>query len=248
MLSFSNQFFGYRQNALVHVLIANCGAGGRGLRRQHCDDCEGSLPPPSQSDCGLVVGSVYSVSWVNYTDFLTRLQFFVIVFTTSYAYYEIPAYFFPTISSISLLCYIWKDSILMQQLGSGLHSMGIGSFAFDWATVSFIGDPIATPDFAIINVVVCFILVMYVVTPITYFNNIYQARKFPFFSSATFDDTGMKYNISRILNEATFSFNVAGYETYSKLHISAFFAFTYGIGFAMLSATIVHVVLVELIF
>ncbi|KAG6384295.1 hypothetical protein SASPL_155901 [Salvia splendens] len=107
------------------------------------------------------------------------------------------AYFFPT---ISVLCYIWKDSILMQQLGSGLHGMGIGS-------------------------------------------NVYQAHKFPFFSSTTFDDTGHKYNISRILNEATFSFDEAGYKAYSKLHVSTFFAFSYGIGFAMLSATIVHVAL-----
>ncbi|XP_047951622.1 oligopeptide transporter 1-like [Salvia hispanica] len=174
---------------------------------------------------------------------MTRLQFFVMVFVISFAYYVIPAYFFPTISSISVLCYIWKDSILMQQLGSGLHGMGIGSFALDWATVNFLGDPIATPGFAIINVMVGFVIVMYVMTPITYFNNVYQAQKFPFFSSSTFDNTGHKYNISRVLNEATFSFDEAGYKAYSKLHVSTFFAFSYGIGFAMLSATIVHVAL-----
>ncbi|XP_047965145.1 oligopeptide transporter 5-like [Salvia hispanica] len=327
MLSFSNQFFGYRQNSLVvssvaaqivtlpigkfmarvlpttsfrvpftewsfslnpgaftikeHVLItifANCGAEGvyavsivtivKALYHRPLNPIAAWLLVQSTQMLGygwagifrrMLVDSPYMWWPGNMTSVslfrtlheedtrkkggLTRLQFFVIVFTTSFAYYVVPAYFFPTISSLSLLCYIGKDSILMQQLGSGLHGMGIGSFTFDWATVSFIGDPIATPGFAIINVVVGFILVMYVVTPITYFNNIYQAKKFPFFSSATFDDTGMKYNISRVLNEATFSFDVAGYEAYSKLHVSAFFAFTYGIGFAMLSATIVHVAL-----
>lgn len=174
---------------------------------------------------------------------LSRLQFFIVVFTASFAYYIVPAYLFPTISSLSVLCYIWKDSILAQQIGSGLHGMGIGSFALDWATVTYVGDPIATPGFAIINIIVGFLFVMYVLTPITYFNNVYDARKFPIFSQYTYDNMGQRYNISRVLNETSFSLDLAGYHSYSKLHVTTFFAFTYGIGFAMLSATIVHVAL-----
>ncbi|KAL1566959.1 oligopeptide transporter [Salvia divinorum] len=174
---------------------------------------------------------------------LSRQQFFVMVFVTSFAYYVVPSYFFPLISSISVLCYIWKDSILVQQLGSGLQGMGIGSFALDWTTANMVGDPISTPGFAIVNVLIGFVLVMYVMTPITYFNNIYDARKFPFFTSHTFDNMGQRYNITRVINQATFSLDMDGYNAYSKLHLSAFFAFTYGIGFATLSATIVHVAL-----
>lgn len=174
---------------------------------------------------------------------VSRLQFFIIVFTSSFAYYIVPAYLFPTISSISVMCYIWKDSVLAHQLGSGLDGMGIGSFGLDWAAVNFLGDPIATPGFAIVNVLVGFVLVMYVLTPLTYFNNIFDARKFPIFTSHTYDDTGHYYNISRVLNEATFSLDMDAYNAYSKLHVSTFFAFTYGIGFAMLSATLTHVAL-----
>ncbi|EYU33718.1 hypothetical protein MIMGU_mgv1a002007mg [Erythranthe guttata] len=174
---------------------------------------------------------------------LSRLQFFLIVFVTSFAYYIIPAYFFPSISAVSVLCLIWKDSIFPQQLGSGLHGMGIGSFAFDWATVSFIGNPISTPAFAIINILIGFVLVMYIMTPLTYFNNVYGARKFPIFSSHTFDYAGQPYNISRVLNEETFNLDLVGYASYSKLYLSVFFAFTYGLGFASLSATITHVAL-----
>ncbi|KAL7103323.1 hypothetical protein ACP275_08G172500 [Erythranthe tilingii] len=174
---------------------------------------------------------------------LSRLQFFLIVFVTSFAYYIIPAYFFPSISAVSVLCLIWKDSIFPQQLGSGLHGMGIGSFAFDWATVSFIGNPISTPAFAIINILIGFVLVMYVMTPLTYFNNVYGARKFPIFSSHTFDYAGQPYNISRVLNAETFNLDLVGYGSYSKLYLSVFFAFTYGLGFASLSATITHVAL-----
>ncbi|CAL5392461.1 unnamed protein product [Camellia sinensis] len=86
---------------------------------------------------------------------LTRLQFFLMVFISSFSYYLIPSYFFPSISSLSFVCWIWKDSITAQQLGSGLHGMGLGSFGFDWSTIAgFLGNPLAYPAFAIVNVMV----------------------------------------------------------------------------------------------
>ncbi|KAG8365166.1 hypothetical protein BUALT_Bualt18G0076000 [Buddleja alternifolia] len=175
---------------------------------------------------------------------LSRMQFFLAVFVASFAYYIVPAYFFPSISAVSVLCLIWKNKILPQQLGSGLHGLGIGSFSLDWsAVVSFISNPISTPGFAIINSLIGFFLVMYVMTPLNYYLNVYDARKFPIFSSHTYDNTGHTYNISRVLNTETFNLDIPGYEGYSKLYVTAFFAFTYGLGFAGLAATVTHVVL-----
>ncbi|CAA0814028.1 Oligopeptide transporter 1 [Striga hermonthica] len=174
---------------------------------------------------------------------LTRLQFFLVAFISSFAYYIVPGYLAPSLSSISILCLIYKDKIFPQQIGSGMHGMGIGSFGLDWATANFIGDPISTPGFAIINKLVGFFFVMYLMTPLVYFNNLYHAKRFPIFSSKTFDVSGHSYNISRVLNDATFDLNLAGYHSYSKLYLSVFFAFTYGLGFASLSATITYVVL-----
>ncbi|KAL3508347.1 hypothetical protein ACH5RR_027748 [Cinchona calisaya] len=175
---------------------------------------------------------------------LTRLQFFVLVFTTSFAYYIVPGYFFPSISCISVACLIWNKSVFAQQLGSGLRGMGIGSFALDWNTVvSFTGNPISAPLFAIINSLVGFFLMMYVIVPIAYWSNIYDAKTFPFYSSKTFDSTGQLYNLSRVLNEENFDLDVAGYNSYSKLHLSVLFAMAYGISFATLASAISHVAL-----
>lgn len=172
------------------------------------------------------------------------MQFFLLVFTISFAYYIVPGYFFPTLSCISVACLIWKKSVLAQQLGSGLHGMGIGSFALDWNTVvSFLGNPISTPLFAILNTLAGFFLIVYVVIPAAYWSNTYDAKKFPFYSTRTFDVNGHKYNISRVLNEKTFDFDVAGYNSYGKLYLSIFFVMSYGISFATLSATISHVAL-----
>ena len=162
----------------------------------------------------------------------------------SFAYYIIPGYFFQTISTISVVCLIWKNSVTAQQIGSGMKGLGIGAFALDWNTVvSFTGSPLAVPGFAIINVLIGFVLFLYVIIPISYWNNFYEAKKFPVISSHTFDSTGATYNVSRILNEATFEIDMDAYNNYSKLYLSIIFAFDYGLSFATLTATISHVCL-----
>jgi hypothetical protein len=162
----------------------------------------------------------------------------------SFAYSIIPSYFFQAISTISVVCLIWKNSVTAQQIGSGMKGLGIGSFALDWNTVAgFLGSPLAYPDFAIINILVGFVFYIYFVIPIAYWNNFYDAKKFPLISSHTFDSTGATYNVSRILNDATFDIDMDAYNNYSKLYLSITFAFGYGLSFATLTSTVSHVFL-----
>ncbi|XP_045793366.1 oligopeptide transporter 5-like [Trifolium pratense] len=174
----------------------------------------------------------------------SRLQFFFLVFVASFAYYIVPGYLFQAISTASFVCLIWKDSITAQQIGSGMKGLGIGSFGLDWNTVAgFLGSPLAVPGFAIANLMAGFVLYMYVLIPIAYWNNLYNAKKFPLISSHTFDSTGATYNVTRILNTKTFDINMESYNNYSKIYMSVTFAFEYGMCFAALTATISHVVL-----
>ncbi|XP_024157372.1 oligopeptide transporter 1 [Rosa chinensis] len=174
----------------------------------------------------------------------TRLQFFFLVFICSFAYYIVPAYLFPSISTISIVCLIWKNSITAQQIGSGVHGLGIGSFGLDWCTVAgFLGSPLATPGFANINFLLGFVLIVYIAAPIAYWNNAYGFQRFPLISSHTFDAMGNTYNISRILNQKSFDINMSEYNSYSKVHLSTFFAIDNGLSFASLTATISHVAL-----
>lgn len=175
---------------------------------------------------------------------LTRLQFFIAVSVSSFCYYIIPNYLFPSITALSFVCWIWKDSATAQQLGAGVHGLGLGSIALDWATIAaFVGSPLATPAFAIINLFVGFIVIVYVVMPIAYWNNLYNARRFPIVSSHVFDAAGAPYNISAILTEKTFEFNVEGYDNYSKVNLSIFFVLIYGLSFAVLTSIVSHVAL-----
>ncbi|CAI0378710.1 unnamed protein product [Linum tenue] len=176
----------------------------------------------------------------------TRLQFFTLACVSSFAYYIVPGYLFPSISALSFVCWIWKDSITAQQLGSGLNGLGIGSFGLDWSTVAgFVGSPLATPLFAILNTMAGFFIFVYVILPTAYYNNAYEARRFPMLSQQTFDSSGQPYNITRILNEKEFDINLGEYNRYSKLYLSFTFAFNYGISFAALMATFTHVALFD---
>ncbi|GFY91659.1 oligopeptide transporter 5 [Actinidia rufa] len=175
---------------------------------------------------------------------LTRLQFFIVVLISSFSYYIVPNYLFPSITAISFVCWIWKDSVTAQQIGSALKGLDIGSFALDWSTVAgFLGSPLATSGFSIINVLVGYILIVYIVIPITYWTNWFEAKQFPIFSAHLFNADGGRYNVSMVLNETTFEFNHQGYDSYSKINLSIFFVFAYGLSFATLAATLSHVAL-----
>lgn len=134
----------------------------------------------------------------------------------------------------------------MQQIGSGVNGLGLFSFGLDWSAIAgYLGSPLATPFFVIANVMIGFFIFVYIVVPIAYWNNLYEAKRFPIYSSKTFDFDGHRYNISRVLNETSFALDQVGYEHYSKLYLSIIFAFVYGLSFATLTSTISHVALFD---
>lgn len=174
---------------------------------------------------------------------LMRNQFFLIAFICSFAYYVFPGYLLPKLTSVSWLCWIFSSSVLVQQLGSGLHGLGIGAIGLDWSSISsYLGSPLASPWFATANIAVGYFLCMYVITPIMYWLDVYKAKTFPIFSDDLFTSTGQKYNISAII-DSNFHIDLQAYEREGHLYLSTFFAMTYAFSFACLTATIVHVLL-----
>ncbi|BFG32054.1 hypothetical protein CerSpe_183280 [Prunus speciosa] len=174
---------------------------------------------------------------------LTRTQFFLIAFMCSFAYYVFPGYLFQMLTSLSWICWIFPKNVLAQQLGSGLYGLGIGAVGLDWSTISsYLGSPLASPWFATANVAAGFFFVMYILTPFCYWLNVYKAKTFPIFSDTMFTSDGQEYNITAII-DSNFHLDSAAYDREGPLYLSTFFAITYGVGFAALTATIVHVAL-----
>ncbi|KAH9804311.1 Oligopeptide transporter 1 [Citrus sinensis] len=241
LLAFVNQFFGYRQNQLsvgsvsAQILVLPIGklmAATLPTKQMRVPFTKWSFslnPGPFNlkehvlitifAGCG--ASGVYAVN----------------IITIVKAFYN---------RSLHPVAAMLLDSITAQKLGSGQHGLGIGSFGLDWSTVAgFLGSPLATPFFAIANILAGYFLFLYVLVPIAYWSNAFEAKKFPLFSSKTFDSDGQVYNITRILNDKAFDLNEIGYRNYSKLYVSVIFAYIYGLSFATLMASISHVALFE---
>ncbi|KAM3742538.1 hypothetical protein ACB098_07G075500 [Castanea mollissima] len=148
-------------------------------------------------------------------------KFFLIALICRFTWYTVPGYLFSTLTNIS-----W-------QIGSGMKGLGLGAVALDWAAVSsFLFSPLISPSFSIMNVFAGYVLMVYIAIPIAYWGlDLYNASRFPIFSSQLFTSQGQQYNILAI------------YEKQGPIHLSMFFALTYGFGFATIVATLTHVTL-----
>lgn len=176
---------------------------------------------------------------------VSRVKFFVIALTCSFIWYLVPGYLFQTLQSMAWVCWAFPKSVTAQQLGSGMRGLGLGALTLqDWSTIaSFLPSPLLTPFFAIVNVFIGLVLLMYVVTPVAFWGlNLYDAKRYPLFSSHLFDSQGARYNLTAIVNDK-FELDLAQYERHGRVHLSTFFALIYGFGFAGIAATVTHVAL-----
>ncbi|KAL8116849.1 oligopeptide transporter 4-like [Apium graveolens] len=173
---------------------------------------------------------------------MSRAKFFLIALVCSFSWYLIPGYLFSTLSTISWMCWAFSGSVTAQQIGSGMRGLGLGSVTLDWSVVaSFLFSPLISPFFAIVNVFLGYFLIIYIFMPMAYWGlNVYSAKNFPIFSSHLFTHDGQKYNISDIVNNK-FQLDIPHYEEQGRIHLSMFFALTYGFGFATIAATLTHV-------
>ncbi|XP_009615074.1 oligopeptide transporter 4-like [Nicotiana tomentosiformis] len=173
----------------------------------------------------------------------SRGKFFLIVMTCSFTWYIVPGYLFKTLSTVSVLCLAFRKSVLAHQLGSGQNGLGILSFTFDWSVVAYLTSPLVTPFFAILNILVGYVIIVYIMIPAAYWGfNLYNANKFPLFSTNLFDANGQKYNVSAIVNDK-FEIDMPTYEKQGRINLSIMFALSYGLSFATIVATLTHVIL-----
>ncbi|KAF9434053.1 hypothetical protein BGZ76_008652 [Entomortierella beljakovae] len=168
----------------------------------------------------------------------TRFRFFLVAAICMFFYQWIPGFLFPVLSSIAWICWIKPDSLVLSQL-TGAGGLGIGTISLDWNNiVSFLGSPLIVPWWAQVNIAIGFIVVVWIMIPIAYYTNLWEAKKFPILSSALFQENGHHYVTADILTDGVL--DETKYEAYGPLRITTFFALTYGVGFAGLSSMITH--------
>ncbi|GJJ72157.1 hypothetical protein EMPS_04514 [Entomortierella parvispora] len=172
---------------------------------------------------------------------MSRMKYFGIVAFASFCYYWLPGLIFPTLGYIAWICWISPNNIALAQV-TGSNGLGIGVIALDWAGATQVIQPMITPWFAQVNVLVGFIVVAWIMVPWAYYTNLWDSKNYPIVSAELFQINGTTYDKSAVL-DSNGVLSESLYQAYGPLRMDSFFALTYGVGFAGLTATIVHVAL-----
>lgn len=153
----------------------------------------------------------------------TRQKFFAVFSVASFCYYWIPAYIFPVVTSLTLLCYIDPKNGVLSQL-TGSQGLGMGVLSLDWNTITaFLGSPLITPYWAQVNIMMGFVFIAWIMVPVAYYLNIWNAKMYPILTSKLFTVDGYYYDTLSILTPQK-TLDETMYATYGPLRIATFFA------------------------
>ncbi|KAJ2805943.1 hypothetical protein H4R20_001884 [Coemansia guatemalensis] len=172
-----------------------------------------------------------------------RLKLFWIAGGCSFAWYFVPGWFFPTLTMLPILCFIAPKNKIAHQMGDGYNGMGMLALSLDWSTISntYTGSPLATPWFAACNLFVGFILMMWVIAPIGYYSNAWDAKTLPIYTNELFAMNNSVYDVSSVLKDSRF--DPVAYERYGPMRMSFQFLIMYGFCFMGITCLVSHVVL-----
>jgi OPT family small oligopeptide transporter len=172
-----------------------------------------------------------------------RYKWFMIVGASAFVWYWFPGWIAQFLSYFTFACWIAPNNVVVNKIFGGLSGYGIIPLTLDWTVVTgYLTSPLIPPFHAIANVLTGILIFFVIVSMGLHFSGHWYADYFPVQSSSAFDNTGARYNVSRIL-DANFQLNEEAYHAYSPLFLSTQFALAYGLSFAAVAAVVVHVVL-----
>ncbi|KAI5123225.1 hypothetical protein M0805_001314 [Coniferiporia weirii] len=190
----------------------------------------------------LVNAALFNTLHKNYgrqeTKHMSRERFFLLAMLGSFVWYWFPGYIFTALSVFNWVCWIAPNNIVVNQLFGYSTGLGMGFLTFDWSMISYIASPLVVPWWAQVNTIVAFFVVFWFITPVLYYKNVFFAKFLPMSASVAFDNTGLPYDPSLIIQNGTFS--AEAYQAYSPAYIPITLAMAYGISFASMTGVFVH--------
>ncbi|KAG0029824.1 hypothetical protein BGZ82_007717 [Podila clonocystis] len=168
---------------------------------------------------------------------MPMMRYFALLTFAMFVYHWLPGYIFPTIGTLSVLCWIKPTNVVLSQLTSS-YGLGIGTIALDWSVLSFT-QPLTTPLFAQFNILLGLVLFAYIAVPLAYYANLWGAKMYPIADMGLFRANGSKFQVLSVHINGTL--DETAYELQGPMRMSTMLLLSYGFGFAALAATIVHV-------
>ena len=190
-----------------------------------------------------------------------RMIMFKLVLVMAILYQFLPGILMPVLQSVAFVCLFSGGPLgnlgninlhmpssspvdsrpFLSQLGSGLNGGGVGSVSFSWESIGILA-PLYTPLWAQMNYLFANYAFTWLIIPLLFQQNFWNAQMFPMYSTDGFNTNGTYYDISKVLDK-DYRLNETEYASYSPLWLSPFWALSYGCSFAAMTATVIHVLL-----
>jgi OPT family small oligopeptide transporter len=172
---------------------------------------------------------------------MSRYRFFMWAFCLSFCWYWLPDLIFPALGYFTFICWAAPNSPVVNQVFGMKSGMGILPVTFDWSQIAYIGSPLVLPTWTILNVLASLVFWIYIISPAIYYSNTWYTGYLPFQSNAVYDNTGAKYNVSKVIDRTNgFSFDYAKYQEYSDIYMPVTYGLnTFGLCFATITALFV---------
>ncbi|KAF5567781.1 hypothetical protein FPHYL_3066 [Fusarium phyllophilum] len=144
------------------------------------------------------------------------------------------------LSIFAVATWMAPQNPIVNQLFGGQTGVSLLPITFDWTQIAgYVGSPLIPPWHAIANTVIGVVLFFVIGSSFLHYGGAWYAEYLPMSDSGTYDNTGVSYNITRILKK-DFTLDEEEYKNYSPLFISTTFAISYGLSFAAISSLVVY--------
>ncbi|TBU24794.1 oligopeptide transporter [Dichomitus squalens] len=145
-----------------------------------------------------------------------RLKVFWSAFTGMFIWEIFPAYIFPLLNGINIICLATQhvpsaaQDVVTNLFGGtdGNEGLGFASLSLDWQyiTSTFVSLPLAQQANSWIGYAVCYIAIMGI-----YYSDAWNSKSFPMLSTSLFDQNGTRYNQHAVFG-STFTLNQTALE------------------------------------
>ncbi|CED83030.1 Sexual differentiation process protein ISP4 [Phaffia rhodozyma] len=200
-------------------------------------------PPSCYWPNSLVLVSLYHTLHSKSNLTTSRLNFFMVVLGCTFMYQFLPAFLFPTLNSLPMLCLLSNPTTrVLRMLGSGYEGIGLLDFSLDWSSIGAT-SPLYTPWFSLLNYFGGLMGMAWIIVPIMWFTNFWDAQNFSSpVSAGLFTSSFTRFNVTSLLTPSL-ELNTTVWETSQPLLLTPYFALSYAFSFASLSSILTHVYL-----
>lgn len=170
---------------------------------------------------------------------MTRYSFFSYATLFAFVLFWFPDYIWTSLGTFAFVTWIAPHNQKVNTIFGMNSGLGLLPISIDWTQINYAGYPLTTPFYITCNAFAVVVFFYLFLSPILYYSNVWYSAYLPLLSSGTFDNTGLSYNVSRVVDE-NLDFVLSQYEQYSPMYISMSYSLTYGLSFAAVTAIIVH--------